>query len=328
MEQGVVSRSTQPSQFGVERFSTHGIHADKRLEFWNALNNETFTGLTVQAASDVTYSAQLDRLGIGAVRLAKAHSSASTIYHTREHVAQQGRDQHFLVHLQMTGKSVNRQAGREALLAPGDLAICDTTRPYSLEFDDSASFLVLRLPAGVMKRRLPRLEDAVAVRLTPELGRTGLLRSFVEAIWSESDQVSDPEHGSDLEPIVVDMAIACLSPACRPGFGLTVSRLEREVFALADRNFAAADYGVRHIAAASGLCPRSVQKLFAAKGTTASAYILARRLSWAAQTLETTDGKIVDIAADAGFNDQGYFARAFRAAFGASPRDYRRRRLK
>jgi AraC-like DNA-binding protein len=60
-------------------------------------------------------------------------------------------------------------------------------------------------------------------------------------------------------------------------------------------------------------------------GLTPHQYLLRTRLREAATRLELERGKIIDIALDSGFNDVSNFTRTFRAEFGSSPREYRRR---
>jgi len=55
------------------------------------------------------------------------------------------------------------------------------------------------------------------------------------------------------------------------------------------------------------------------------AYINCFRLSKAAQLLESTDRKILDIALDSGFNSLSYFINVFHESMGCTPSDFRRK---
>ena len=66
------------------------------------------------------------------------------------------------------------------------------------------------------------------------------------------------------------------------------------------------------------------QRIFrAVTGETLMAYVRARRLATAEQSLLTTDARIIDIALRAGFSTQESFTRAFKQAFGLAPGEYR-----
>ena len=60
---------------------------------------------------------------------------------------------------------------------------------------------------------------------------------------------------------------------------------------------------------------------------TIRAFVLEKRLNYAAELLARTDRKIVDIAYKAGFNSVSGFYRSFKENLGISPSDYRKRNL-
>lgn len=67
-------------------------------------------------------------------------------------------------------------------------------------------------------------------------------------------------------------------------------------------------------------CSEQFRKL---TGLTIREYMAKRRLVMAVQLLRSTDRPLLDIALSCGFSSQQALARAFRAAFGCSPRTYR-----
>lgn len=58
-------------------------------------------------------------------------------------------------------------------------------------------------------------------------------------------------------------------------------------------------------------------------GMTFKEYLAKRRLSAAAETLRSTDSRIIDIAFDFGFSSSEAFSRAFGREYGCSPKKYR-----
>ena len=60
-------------------------------------------------------------------------------------------------------------------------------------------------------------------------------------------------------------------------------------------------------------------------GTTITRYIRTTRLLKAAELLTSTYERVSEISYAVGFEDPGYFAKAFRRSFGCSPSEYRRR---
>ena len=85
---------------------------------------------------------------------------------------------------------------------------------------------------------------------------------------------------------------------------------------------------VAMIAASVGVseseCFRCFKKVLA---TTPNDYLLQYRIRAAAGMLSATDSSITEICYAAGFNQPSYFSKAFKAALGCTPREYRSRRL-
>jgi len=80
------------------------------------------------------------------------------------------------------------------------------------------------------------------------------------------------------------------------------------------------------IAAHFRISPRYLDTLFAEIGTSVMRHVLARRLDRARGMLRDparSARTITDLALDLGFRDPSYFGRAFKAAFGVTPRDWR-----
>ena len=65
-------------------------------------------------------------------------------------------EDYFLVSIQTQGRGVVSQDGRDAVLAPGDFALYDSTRPYQLTFDGPFQQFVLKLPGPDAAHRAAR----------------------------------------------------------------------------------------------------------------------------------------------------------------------------
>ena len=85
------------------------------------------------------------------------------------------------------------------------------------------------------------------------------------------------------------------------------------------------DLGPELVARHFGLSVRQLYRLAAATGCTPGALIWARRLARAHQLLveDRSDSGVLDIALSCGFKDGAHFSRAYRRAFGQSPRESR-----
>ena len=87
------------------------------------------------------------------------------------------------------------------------------------------------------------------------------------------------------------------------------------------------DLSVSRLCRASCLSRSALYRLFARLGISPHEYVVGRRMERASHLLRESERKPADIAAEVGFPDYNYFIRAFRRAFGVTPRQWRDRRL-
>jgi len=85
-----------------------------------------------------------------------------------------------------------------------------------------------------------------------------------------------------------------------------------------------ANLGIDRLAGAAQLSRAHFVRLFAASmGRAPSAYVFEKRMQRAERLLLATDATIAHVAANCGFADGNYFAKAFRRANGVSPSEFR-----
>ncbi|MBF5043561.1 helix-turn-helix transcriptional regulator [Aggregicoccus sp. 17bor-14] len=81
------------------------------------------------------------------------------------------------------------------------------------------------------------------------------------------------------------------------------------------------------LARVAGVHPAHLARAFRAQqGESLAAYVRRRRVEWAREQLVRTERAVAEIALEAGFCDQGHFARTFRKVCGMTPGAVRQRR--
>lgn len=306
-------------------YSTQTVPLAARVSYWNDLTCDTFTGVTVDPVRSSEFSARLGRLSIGEMSLAEVWSAGSNVRHTEGHVRRLREEPHMLLHLQLSGSSINRQAGREACLQAGDFTLCDTSRPYTVAFNSNAQFLIGRLPTQAVRQRLPNAEDLVAVRIARAAGTSALMCSFLRTIMTEAQSSQSAVWCDDISAVALDL-IAMMIRAHSPvhASSLHLETRHDRVVAYIETHLSDPALSVQSIAQEFGVGVRSIQKMFAVRGTTLSEQVLQRRLKLAAARLGNSSLSVTEVAMDSGFNDLTYFGRVFRKSFGVAPREYRR----
>ena len=226
----------------------------------------------------------------------------------------------------LSGTSIVLQDDREAVLGVGDVALYDTTRPYTLISSEGARTAVVMLPRQQVELPPGIVRQLTAVRLSSDHGMTSIISPFIASLAADLRQF-ESSAGARLARNLVDLVTTMLVSELDIDDEETSRRaLLRRVCAYIDDNLGDPALGPGKIAAAHFISVRYLQVLFQREGTTASAWIRQRRLERCRRDL--TDPvmarwPIAGIAARWGFLEPTHFSRVFKDHFGRSARDIR-----
>jgi len=111
---------------------TLDLPPDQRFDYWKHVLSDTFVPLEVSSpGGEADFRGRLRGCELGSLRLIEVQAEPHTARRTARLVkaAPAGC---YKIGVQLRGTSLLIQDGREALLTPGDFAVYDTDRPYSL----------------------------------------------------------------------------------------------------------------------------------------------------------------------------------------------------
>lgn len=297
-----------------------------RLEFWNRVNTECFSEISVDARSETLHGV-LERRQRGALKIARVYSSAVVVHGGRlgKCVTRAGG---LLLHMQDLGTSLNTQLKRSTRLRPGDITFCDAGRPYKVECADPVQMIVINIPYELLSNRFSSIDEFVALHVDGTRGAGAILASLVRNVWQHcSDLETDPEtSGKAVISAVLDLMGLVHARGTEPGLSPGVAALRRAMQAHVEHRLADPTLSVSSLADAFGVTTRHVHRVFAESGATPSNYILERRLDLTARRLRDLKrgDNVTTIAYDSGFTNLASFSRSFRKRYGVTPRDYRR----
>ncbi|WP_031477705.1 helix-turn-helix domain-containing protein [Streptomyces bicolor] len=234
------------------------------------------------------------------------------------------------------GALVVTQAGREALLGERDLALYDSSRPFSVRLAGPGPVTLVRahVPRALLPLSARRTDRLLGTRLPGQEGVAALLTHFLGDL--AADRVPRPTADIErLSTVTLDLLAATLAHHLDTGPRLP-DESRRRTLLLSVESFVQehlCDPGLspRDIAAAHHISVSYLHRLFRSRDTTVTELIRRRRLERARRAL--TDPGLRDvpvhrIAADCGFREHAAFTRAFHAAYGMPPRDWRRQALR
>ena len=314
----------------IQTLSTRGMAPKQGIEYWNDVACNTFTAQSIDPLDD-RFSAAMYRASLGDMRVALAESTSAVVTRSRHQVARSPQA-YFLLHLQLAGRSVNRQDGREGELTEGDLLILDSTRPYQIEFREATSILVLRAPQSLFHRGMP---SPHAVTLVPIRGRSGagyLASRLIQDVWAGLRRGLPVESSEHVCHAVVELVASAFAavPRVRRESASKASLLRARICNFIESRLGEQDLSIASIATTFGITSRYVHTLLRADNSSVSDYIQSRRLEEAAKALADpvrAMASIGEVAVAHGFKSQAHFSRVFRERYGLPPRGFRRKAL-
>lgn len=227
------------------------------------------------------------------------------------------------------GAAVLRQYNREITVEPGNLALLDTADQYWIEGGRGFEFLIMMLPREGFGLDNARLAEGMAVPLAD--GPLSSAAPYLTALAANLGVCAAPSgaglarHTADL---IATMTRARLgSPAAVPGE--RGAGLLGTVRAYIAAHLADLALNPAMIAEGTQITVPHLHALFRETGVGVADYVRAERLESARRDLldpGSTGLGVTGIAVRWGFADGAHFARAFRAAYGTTPREYRKDR--
>lgn len=217
---------------------------------------------------------------------------------------------------------------RAAEFADGDLWVCDPATPFSVQFRNDFEFLLLRLPRERLVGRLGRAAS-VPTLVVGETVSAAAARPLMRALAAHFAVMEDGDVMA-AEPAITELVLSALLAEARPeednATQVQTAHFAR-VCAQIEARLREPELSVGDVAGAEGLSARYIQRLFEGQDRSFSDYVRHRRLERCRLDLvnpQHADRSIAEIGFRWGFADQAHFSRVFSAAYGISPRDYRK----
>lgn len=292
---------------------------------WSRLISDAFVQLRSEQIASGHFAATLGTNTLGDIGLMRIQARPHAVQRT-EDLTHTGDGEFYKVSYQIQGHGLLIQDGRETLLAPGDLAIYDTQRPYTLAFEKSASIMVTLIPHDQFRLSQPQVSELTAVALKSVHPLSGTVTPLLSHLGENLAQW-DEFGGAALARNTVDLLATALGGALGLGSQTDSKGKQRErITRYIDTHLTEAELSPAQIAAAHFISVRSLHALFSDQPLSVAALIRHRRLREAATLLRdplVAEHSVQSIGARVGINDAAGFSRMFSREFGVTPRKYR-----
>ena len=306
-------------------FSVKDLPRRHRFEEWRESISCIFE---VEATSDVrqeNFKASVDGHLLDAVMLAETSSRQQTWHRSRQRIAADGMD-HYMIQLFSDGNMATDQGDTGGVAPKGGLVVFDLAREAKSATNDFTNVSLI-LPREMVAPFLHAPDDQHLRYLSPEEPLVRLLHNQITTLRSIAPDMTTAQ-AAEVVPHVAGLVSACLngtvqgSQSTRTGIPLATITLVKKIIEsrLGDNRLSPAEVA-RH----AGVSRSRLYEIFEADGGVAK-YIKTRRLRAVARQLADpalAHRPIYDVALACGFENAAAFARAFRAQFDQSPREYR-----
>jgi AraC-like DNA-binding protein len=308
-------------------FATDDVPVASRIEYWREVLGEALVPLDPLGVPDRLTVGKLGAVAVGEL----AHGGSGGARRTDRHVRRSDPEL-CKIDVLARGQGVIEQGGREAELRAGDLTLVDLSRPANWAMS-SMVCVAVTFPRSLLPLGDDELARLVAVRIPGDRGHGALISSLARQLPGHLDDWSEA-RGARLGTAVLDLLAVTLASRLDRVAQLPAETrravLLRQIHAFIEQRLGDPELSPPTIAAAQYISVRYLHRLFEGEEATVADLIRRRRLERCARDLADpalAAEPVGEIGARWGLTSPAHFSRLFRAAYGASPADYRRRSL-
>ncbi len=318
----------QPMRFSPAfRFDVGSLRpGPTRISAWTDTVRDKYYAFDMEVCSDTLNVGRIEVSDFQSLRVGLLECDPMRVVRRANHIGLDT-DEYCMIPFAASSPLVLSQRGQEAALQPGDLGFIGTGQPYSYHQPEGDLLYALRVPAKLLRDRIPLLDDLTARRFDGRGAMVTIFRDFVQSCLRNGDGLQFERLGV-LRCMLDLFALAVSAPGAAAASEDSVVCAAHRSRALAyiERNFARLDLSSGAVSAAIGVSPRYLQRIFSRSGESVSGRIRQRRIAEACRLLASESGArlgIKQVAFDCGFRDLAHFSRSFRAETGLSPSAYR-----
>ena len=306
---------------------------------WQSLVSDSFVPLDTEPQRRGGFQGRISARDYDSVVMSQINANPHAVLRTPDLIARSGSEAHcctvgtnyFKVSLQLDGHGLLIQDGREMTLAPGSLAIYDTSRPYTLSFESDFSSYVMMFPQS--RVNLPA--GTVGQLTATPIGADHQLGTVVAQVISQAGAMLPTlsrATGVRLAGNVVDLLTTVMADELSAAGNEVDERqqLWAEVTDFIDTHLSDPQLTPSTIAAAHFISVRTLHQIFEGSGETVAGEIRRRRIEKCRLDLADPGLRQTPVAAIGarwGLSDPAHFSRLFRSAVGQPPAAYRRSAL-
>jgi AraC-like DNA-binding protein len=307
----------------VERFSVSSGTLQARLGAWSELVSTTMAALDMAPShrTPVDFRGVLRRQRFGALALVDCCAYQS-IGHRRP-VLNDGPEAMLGVQIVRRGTEVVRGQNVRRVIGSGDVVLWDGRRTVDVEIVEPVYKRVVLFPLDAVAATCPRL---IEQPLPPSLGASATARLLIRYVNALAEELPDLDDAG--RAVAASTALELLKAAVEPALpetrSATRAALREDIRRYVRGHLRDPDLTPSSIAEAYSMSTRALHLLFDDVAESVAGLVRAERLSRCRDDLLALEAESVSaIGRRWGFPDPAHFSRAFKHAYGQSPRAVR-----
>lgn len=265
----------------------------------------------------------------GRVKLCELSSSSVAVVREARSAEREARE-FVKVAVQLSGRSLFMQSGREVLLDGQGWTFYDTARPYRVVNLTPVRQFVILVPKADLHLSGAQLASYGVRKFGEASAVARIFPNYVNSILSEGVRATDYESAA-LGDVATNLLRLSISGTAGEHASVSAREtLEFQVKHYIRMNIADPELSVQSIAERFGCSKRHLHRAFAESDVSLSDFIWQSRLERCAEALRAKVHRhlpVGEVAFNHGFSSFSHFSRAFRQRFGCSPSAYRQANL-
>lgn len=305
------------------------VPAAGRRDAWRSVVCDALGPLDMRIESDAPLHGEIEVGEVGAVRVGRIETATPHSVHRTDGLIRKASPPMYRVVLAMSGTPKIAQGGRTTQLRPGEFAIYDFGRPYTLAYDDAVELGVFSLPYESLPLPPASIARLAAMAIGNE-GPAGELAAPVLRRVVLDHERYEPASAARLSTMMADLVTAAVAERLEQVDAVPEDARDRmvrlQIHAFIEQHLGRLDLAPGMVAAANHVSVRTLHRVFEAESTTVAAWIRRRRLERCRADLSDPSLRTLTVSAIAarwGLPDSAHFSRLFRRTYGMSPREAR-----
>lgn len=299
-------------------FSTQQVENVQRLAYWNEVICRTYLAVDCRPQLDEPLNGHLHVRQLGQLEMSDVLSPAMD-YRRGVSELKDHHEEHYQLVLLTEGDGCIQQNGRQAILRSGDLALYGAAQPSLVSYPKGSRSLVLKIPRPLLAARVACTENLTAITLKGDSVMGAMIGNLIRESFQLDEGLNLP-NDARLASGILDIISATLEnnsgAPCASSRHNPLDQIKQHMQA----NLGNPDLQIVSIASRHNISVRTLNRLFAAEGTSAIRWLWLQRLAASHKSLsEGRVRQVSEAALNCGFNDLSHFSKAFKKTYGIAP---------